>query len=169
MQRLAALEPLVDAETWEKLGSQPLSLDIRLTPMTPRHESGAAIDGVTGLVWMRGSGPKWPDGMYYLSNKPTWHLMMNAQLVMSFPTEPGQMYVADCRVMAYETGPYRDGEVMVYSPRSVFDKERRKITDGHLLDVFVAKGEEGWYWLEPVEGDGLAFWGCDFGKVADPG
>jgi hypothetical protein len=131
---------------------------MKLTPMAPRHASGAYIVHATSTSFYGPSNGK-PDGTLVLTS-PTDSQMPVSFFEISLPTVQGKLYVVDCRFAANNGGPLKLS--LGKAASGIYDVE-----DGHLVVAFAATATTTA--LSIVGGPSMTsrfgFYGCEMGKV----
>lgn len=150
----------------KQLGSTqdpPQTLETRLTPLTPRLPSGARIVRA-GVVTFDAADPKTPDGSFTLE-RPSGAIAI-ATVEMRVPTEPGKMYVVDCRVRALA------GSSTAFAVTRGSTTSTLPVDDGHILTAFTATSAESPLVVaamptSPTDKSAVLgyFYGCDVGKA----
>jgi hypothetical protein len=141
----------------------PPALEMRVTPIVPRHPSGAELYG-GGPLYFNGPASGEPDGSYHRNTRKGGGLSITG-VQMKFPTEKNKFYVVDCRVNP------PSGPAIRYSLGKPGGSAQLPVEDGHLTTAFLANGPQADLSLMffPAEGstsDDLGeFYGCDVGKV----
>jgi hypothetical protein len=155
----------------ETLANAPATLEMRLTPLTPRLDNGAQLSGVAAANFYNGSDAS-PEGVFYLLGNEA----NGSWISIDVPTEVGKLYVMDCRALEYDwhwedPERFRDGEVSARLGNSG-DYQDLTTIDGHLVWAFSATETTShvsmFYWGSPggtYASRYLAFWGCDIGKA----
>jgi hypothetical protein len=133
-------------------------LEMKISPMAPRHVSGAQIVHATSTSLYGPSNGK-PDGTLVLTS-PTDSQMPVSFFEFSFPTVQGKLYVVDCRFSANNGGPLKLSLGKVAS--GIHDVE-----DGHLVVAFAATAASSAVSIAggPSMTSRFGFYGCEMGKV----
>jgi hypothetical protein len=139
-------------------GVLPTSLEMKVTPMAPRHSSGAFIVHATSSSFYGPSNGK-PDGTIVLT-PPSDPQMPVSMFEISFPTVAGKLYVADCRFTANNGGALKLS--LGKAASGVHDVE-----DGHLVVAFAATATTSALSIvgAPSLTSRFGFYGCEIGKV----
>jgi hypothetical protein len=129
---------------------------IRLTPVAPRHASGAEIK-MAGPLFFQGASGSAPHGSYSLKKA------ILPGVTLRIPTEQNKVYVLDCQV-----SPQSQVEVQFMHNTASYPG----IEDGHAMYAFEASStmtELSIYFIAPYtvsEGANVGyFYGCDVNEM----
>lgn len=136
----------------QALNAAPQTLEMRVTPASPKGTTGGKITFMGPGVWQAPEASA-PDGSF---------LAQGSAVRMEFSTTPNKLYVLDCRMEMIENASVsveRPGVAAVPLP----------VEAGHLIHAFMAKESTTKvalrYKTPPSFPAAGYFYGCDFGKA----